>query len=784
MPAIPQPVKTASQPWGTSRSNAATGLGWVAAAVALALPWFVQTSSGSISIFLKLGDIQGESQNDKHKDEIEVLAFNFGADSTNTIFSGGKTHVSDLSLVKYTDKATPELIRRIMTGERINHAQISFVHDGGEMRPIVTFQLSDIIVTSHNSGGSGGEDRLTEEIGLNFAGFTYQTFNYALSGLPAGDSSVTWDILTSTGSLDGATNTEPTLTPIANQSMAEDTPATLAFTVSDGETAIGALALARSTTNPILMPLAGITFGGSGSNRTVTLTPTANASGPALVTVTVTDAGGLTASHSFTVTVNPVNDPPVIQAVPNQVTNRDTPLDVTVVVGDIDTAATAVTLNAVSDNLELIAGENITFSSSGATTRMTLKPRPGASGSAKITLTANDGSANSLPVSFTLTVNAINLGPTDIQLLGPGGAAPVVNENSPPDTVIGMFTVTDPDSGNVATYQLVDSAGGRFKLAGASLDQLVVDNGAPLDFEAAATHRITVRATDSSSNSYDEVFTIPVINVNEAPVITAAPNPPFIAGCSGPVVGLAISDPDSGEAGITVNLIVAQGTLHLADSGALAGKVLGNDTANIRVTAPVADIAAAFAAGGLVYFANVVEVGIFPLLIEANDRGFSGAGGAKSAEGMLEFIVQESRFNQWRQKRFTAAQLADPALSGPLGDPDRDGIANLLEYGVNSNPNSPLSGPGMVEFIYQDVDGTRYPALRFKRVKTTLDPTLVISAEIATDNFDWRTEPEDTVVVSSDPFDSTCDLVIIRSALPIAMESRQMMRLRFSFKTQ
>jgi hypothetical protein len=57
-------VKTASQPWGTSRSNAATGLGWVAAAVALALPWFVQTSSGSISIFLKLGDFQGESQND------------------------------------------------------------------------------------------------------------------------------------------------------------------------------------------------------------------------------------------------------------------------------------------------------------------------------------------------------------------------------------------------------------------------------------------------------------------------------------------------------------------------------------------------------------------------------------------------------------------------------------------------------------------------------------------------------------------------------------------------
>jgi type VI protein secretion system component Hcp len=759
-------------------------LRWLSAAFILSLPWCADESRAAASIFLRLGNVKGEAQDELHQGEIDVLAFDFGVDSTHTIFGTSTNTINDISLVKYTDVATPELLLLLLSGKPVSDAKLSFVENiSGHEQPVVTYQLRDVIVTSHQCGGSGGEDRLIERINLNFAQFTYQTFSYSDAGVLAADPSVTWDITTNTVIGSGGThNTYPTLTGIANQNTAEDTPHTVAFTVADTETVAGALSMSCSTTNPLVVPLSGIAFGGAGSSRNVTVTPVPNAAGSATLTVTVTDDGGLTASSSFTVTVSPVNDPPLIQAIPSQVTNQGTPLNVAVVVSDIDSSATAVTLSPASDNPALIPAANITFSGSGATTQMTLTPVPGASGSAQITLTANDGSANSAPVSFTLTVNVVNQGPTDIHLLGPGSAAPVVNENSPSNTLIGSLSVSDPDDGNQATYQLMDAAGGRFKLAGTSLNQVAVADGTLIDFEAAATHRITVRATDSALHTFDKIFTITVINVNEAPVITTAPCPAFAAGGSAPVSGLSLADPDSGAADISLNMLVSQGTLHLDDSASLTGKVSGNGTRVIHVTAPVAGIAAVLQAGGLVYSAVGVAAGIHTLAIEASDLGNTGTGGAAVANATLELVVQASPFNQWRERWFSAAQLADPLVSGPLGDPDHDGVANLLEYGVGANPNDPQDGPGLVEFIQQEFEGTDYPALRFKRLKASLDPALLISVEIATDAFKWRTEPGDVVVVSSLPFDEARDQVIIRSALPLASASRQLLRLRFSLR--
>jgi hypothetical protein len=108
-------------------------------------------------------------------------------------------------------------------------------------------------------------------------------------------------------------NTPPTISSIANQIINEDTStAALAFTVGDAQTAAGSLTLGKGSLNTILVPTNNIVFGGSGSNRTVTVTPATNQSGMATITVSVSD-GALSASNSFVLTVNP--PPPVI--VPN-----------------------------------------------------------------------------------------------------------------------------------------------------------------------------------------------------------------------------------------------------------------------------------------------------------------------------------------------------------------------------------------------------------------------------------------------------------------------------------
>jgi autotransporter-associated beta strand protein/YVTN family beta-propeller protein len=97
----------------------------------------------------------------------------------------------------------------------------------------------------------------------------------------------------------------PTITALPDQTInAGSTTGPLAFTLGDDITAPGALTLSATSSNHDLVPVADIVFGGSGADRTVTVTPVPGASGVATITVFVTDALGQSASRSFTLTVN------------------------------------------------------------------------------------------------------------------------------------------------------------------------------------------------------------------------------------------------------------------------------------------------------------------------------------------------------------------------------------------------------------------------------------------------------------------------------------------------
>jgi photosystem II stability/assembly factor-like uncharacterized protein len=103
----------------------------------------------------------------------------------------------------------------------------------------------------------------------------------------------------------GGGNTAPTISDITNQTINQNSnTGALAFTVGDAETPAASLMLSGSSSNTTLVPNANIVFGGSGANRTVTVTPAANQTGTATITVTVTDGGGMTATDTFLLTVN------------------------------------------------------------------------------------------------------------------------------------------------------------------------------------------------------------------------------------------------------------------------------------------------------------------------------------------------------------------------------------------------------------------------------------------------------------------------------------------------
>ncbi len=99
-------------------------------------------------------------------------------------------------------------------------------------------------------------------------------------------------------------NTAPTITPIANQTIAANSSTTaLPFTIGDLETPAGNLTVSASSSDTTLVPTANIVFGGSGASRTVTVTPAPDRAGTATITVAVSDSSNSTPT-AFLLTVN------------------------------------------------------------------------------------------------------------------------------------------------------------------------------------------------------------------------------------------------------------------------------------------------------------------------------------------------------------------------------------------------------------------------------------------------------------------------------------------------
>lgn len=123
--------------------------------------------------------IKGDSKHKKHKDEIPILAWSWGLSNTVDLHhggtgGGGKANVQDISLTKYIDDASASLIQACTTGSRCDKAYLYVTNASGEQTDFLTLELSEgVMVTSSSTGGSGGEDRLTENITLHFGKFMY-----------------------------------------------------------------------------------------------------------------------------------------------------------------------------------------------------------------------------------------------------------------------------------------------------------------------------------------------------------------------------------------------------------------------------------------------------------------------------------------------------------------------------------------------------------------------------------------------------------------------------------
>ena len=160
-------------------------------------------------VFMTIDGIPGESQDDKHKDWIELASFSSSVTqsagsasrSTGGAASGGRADFSDVMVTKVLDKASPKIIIACATGKHIKEITIEFCRATGEKSKYMQYTLKDVIVTSTQISGQGGSGEIpTEGVSFN-AGeieWTYTEFNHK-DGKKKGDVKSKWSVVENKG---------------------------------------------------------------------------------------------------------------------------------------------------------------------------------------------------------------------------------------------------------------------------------------------------------------------------------------------------------------------------------------------------------------------------------------------------------------------------------------------------------------------------------------------------------------------------------------------------------
>ncbi len=129
----------------------------------------------AVDYYLKITGIDGESKDSKHKGEIEIQSWSFGHTQQGTEAGGGgggagKVLAGDFHFTMKVSKASPKLFLACATGEHFKTAIVVARKAGKEQQEYYKWTFTDLLVTSFQTGGSGGADIVPiEQISMNFA---------------------------------------------------------------------------------------------------------------------------------------------------------------------------------------------------------------------------------------------------------------------------------------------------------------------------------------------------------------------------------------------------------------------------------------------------------------------------------------------------------------------------------------------------------------------------------------------------------------------------------------
>jgi type VI secretion system secreted protein Hcp len=129
----------------------------------------------AVDYFIKFDGIEGESTDSKHKNEIDVESWSWGATHSGGSRPGagagaGKVSVQDFHFVMRLNKASVGLAKACATGQRIKSAALSARKAGKGQQEYLTFKFQDVLVSSYQTGAAEETDLVpTDEVSFNFA---------------------------------------------------------------------------------------------------------------------------------------------------------------------------------------------------------------------------------------------------------------------------------------------------------------------------------------------------------------------------------------------------------------------------------------------------------------------------------------------------------------------------------------------------------------------------------------------------------------------------------------
>jgi len=133
----------------------------------------------AVDYYLKLDGIEGEAATSGFEKQIQLLSFSWGGSQTTSVAGtggsgAGKVDLSDLSIMKYYDKASPAVFKALVSGTHIKTGVLSATKAGAGGKPFLKISLGELFVTSHQVSASS-------EIPSESVSFSYNTIKVEYS---------------------------------------------------------------------------------------------------------------------------------------------------------------------------------------------------------------------------------------------------------------------------------------------------------------------------------------------------------------------------------------------------------------------------------------------------------------------------------------------------------------------------------------------------------------------------------------------------------------------------